>query len=181
MELTKEQLKIRNNALTIAKFEGYETESESTYGNIFYSDDNERTAIDTAYHSLWEWIMPVVQKINRIDNDRYTVKIMSMDVEIYDNITGQTLVDTGCKYQPEELIESVYEAVVSFIKLYNDNNKKEFEVTVKFLYSSKEDTKEWEGKPPYRFIDTIEKARQTAYHQLETCDTNLLTLEVKEV
>ena len=64
--LTKEQTIIRDNALLIANFEGYETENESTYGSIFYSEDNQRTAIDTAYHNDWNWLMAVVKKIENL-------------------------------------------------------------------------------------------------------------------
>lgn len=76
--------------------------------------------IDLKYHSSWDWLMPVVEKINLLDDYRYTVYIASMDTRIEDNITGDVVVDINCKHSIDELRKSVYEAVVEFIK--NQNN-----------------------------------------------------------
>lgn len=71
------------------------------------------------YHFSWDWLMDVVQKINILDDYSYTVIIKSMDVEIYNNTTGKVIFESEMKWQPNELIDSVYEAVVEFIKRYN--------------------------------------------------------------
>jgi hypothetical protein len=70
------------------------------------------------YHTSWDWLMHVVQKINLLDDYRYTVYIASMDTKIEDNITGNVIVDINCKHSVDELIQSVYKAVVEFIKEY---------------------------------------------------------------
>lgn len=108
MELTTEQLKIRNNALKIAKFEGYEVEEDSIYGNIFYSDDNERTAIDTGYHNSWEWIMTVVYQCLLITEDR---EWHEWDISIAETLRS---VD----------IKIVYDEVLKFIEFCNKENVK---------------------------------------------------------
>jgi len=72
------------------------------------------------FHLSWDWLMPVVEKINLLDDYRYTVYIASMDTRIEDNITGDVVVDINCKHSIDELRKSVYEAVVEFIK--NQNN-----------------------------------------------------------
>ena len=89
----------------------------------FISDKNQEyygSISDLQYHSSWDWLMHVVQKINLLDDYRYTVYIASMDTKIEDNITGNVIVDINCKHSVDELIQSVYKAVVQFIKEYND-------------------------------------------------------------
>ena len=68
------------------------------------------------YDSSWDWLMPVVEKINLLDDYRYTVYIASMDTKIVDNITGNVIVEIDCKHSVDELRQSVYEVVVEFIK-----------------------------------------------------------------
>jgi len=71
------------------------------------------------YHISWDWLMPVVEKINLLDDYRYTFLIASMDTQIVDNITNDVIVEVSCKHSVDELIKSVYEAVVEFIKQLN--------------------------------------------------------------
>lgn len=71
------------------------------------------------YHKSWDWLMEVVERINLIDDYRFTVYIASMDTRIEDNVTGNIVIDINCKHAVDELIESVYEAVVEFIKWHN--------------------------------------------------------------
>ena len=71
---------------------------------------------DLDYDSSWDWLMPVVEKINLLDDYRYTVYIASMDTKIVDNISGNVIVEIDCKHSIDELRQSVYEAVVEFIK-----------------------------------------------------------------
>ena len=71
------------------------------------------------YHTSWDWLMPVVEKINLLDDYRYTFLIASMDTQIVDNITNDVIVEVSCKHSVDELIKSVYEAVVEFIKQLN--------------------------------------------------------------
>lgn len=93
---------IIDNAVLIARFEGYEAENESTYGNIFYSEDNERTALDTAYHNSWNWLMPVVSKIS--DEKHWSL-----------NATLEWLSENQDR-DGLYSIEDVYQAVVEYIK-----------------------------------------------------------------
>ena len=71
------------------------------------------------YHESWDWLMPVVEMINLLDDYRYTFLIASMDTQIVDNITNDVIVEVSCKHSVDELIKSVYEAVVKFIKQLN--------------------------------------------------------------
>ena len=76
------------------------------------------------FHSSWNWLMPVVLKINTMDNFDYSVKIFTMDCQI-ENSKGEIIVRCECKYNPDELINSVWEAVVEFIKWYNSWKEKQ--------------------------------------------------------
>ena len=75
------------------------------------------------YHTSWDWLMPVVEKINLLDDYRYTVFIASADTKIVDNVTNNVIVEVSCKHSVDELIQSVYEAVVEFINQYNNEKQ----------------------------------------------------------
>ena len=80
------------------------------------------------YHTSWDWLMPVVEKIEEIAMEevkgvykvhRFRVIFNFTQAEITDMSTGMTVGygDTGMK------LESTYEAVVEFINWYNKNKK----------------------------------------------------------
>jgi hypothetical protein len=125
------QEEILNGNRVIALFMGLRPKMESpdiyTYSDMPYISIREYSAEKVMdgivsyakYHSSWDWLMPVVQHINILDNNRYTIQIMSMDVYIHDNVKGGVIFQSEMKHQPDELINSVYEAVIEFIKWYN--------------------------------------------------------------
>ena len=102
MQLTEEQKQIRNNALLIAKFEGFRVDEKTRYGSIFYSEDNQRTAIDTYYHNSERWLKPVLDKIEDI---------------LFNNVGKIGYYDESLE---SDDIETRYIAVVEFIKWYNE-------------------------------------------------------------
>lgn len=85
----------------IASFEGFKTYVMNGYLNVEYSDDNIRTIQDTHYHSSWDWLMPVVQKIK--------------DTPTYGSTDGIDFV-LNCDLTKENL----YKSVVEFIKYHNE-------------------------------------------------------------
>ena len=112
-----------NNKL-IAEFLGYNTYESNGYINIEFSEDNTRTLQDTHYHSDWNWLMEVVEKIESIKIETYKVR-----VDIYFNCCQinpthweQLISIYGNK---ETKIEAVYNACIEFIKWYNENSAKE--------------------------------------------------------
>jgi hypothetical protein len=85
-------------------------ENRATYGN------------DLRYHTSWDWLMPVVEKIESIENELgylYSVTIMNKN---QCEITNENEYICGGGFENLETtkIEAVYEAVVGFIKLYNE-------------------------------------------------------------
>lgn len=75
------------------------------------------------YDTDWNWLMEVVEKINIMDDYLFSANIWSMDVTIYNNDSGEIIFRSECKWQPDELIKAVHEAVVEFIKWYNTTAK----------------------------------------------------------
>lgn len=64
------------------------------------------------YHSSWDWLMPVVEKIEAIeDSDNYEVDIFGncCQIGISENAIGETK------------IEATWNAVILFIQWYNQN------------------------------------------------------------
>lgn len=66
----------------------------------------------------WNWLMAVVDKIDCMDDYRFTVKMHWHFTEILDNNDkGVTLVDVGVS---GDRLKNTYDAVIKFIKLYKD-------------------------------------------------------------
>ena len=104
---------VENNKL-IADFMGYEKYTYRGYTMYVFEEDNHRTEVDLHYHKNWNWLMDVVEKIDSIG---YSVNISSSMVYINsDNgrIVNPILIGVKTK------IECLYEAVVEFIKWYNE-------------------------------------------------------------
>lgn len=89
--------------------------SEGHNGLVWYDWDG---AKDVLYHESWDWIMPVIKKIDEIPSEF---------------ITGSKYVAVPKKHDEliDEIRESVsfvmimesWQAVVEFIKWYNQNSK----------------------------------------------------------
>tara|TARA_R110002167_G_scaffold265541_2_gene472264 strand:+ start:435 stop:749 length:315 start_codon:yes stop_codon:yes gene_type:complete len=103
---------MKNNKV-IAEFMGHHTYESNGYIMISYSDCNERTLQDTHYHTSWDWLMPVLNKIDSYANEKLSF------LEFDDYRTNWSMIDRPSKYQ----IKDVYDQVVQFIEWYNKKNK----------------------------------------------------------
>lgn len=81
------------------------------------------------YHQSWDWLMPVVEKIETLFDNRVTVLIQSGEYAIwlhnkeeYEKSNYNTY-DYYSSDWKENKIEAVYEQVVKFIKWYNQQEK----------------------------------------------------------
>ena len=89
----------------IAEFMGLETPDGCYFEHLTKEGNRELTHhILLQYHTSWDWLMPVVQKCYKIDNE-----------EGFDS-----LVDAVSTLD----LDGTYQAVVEFIKEYNDDNNK---------------------------------------------------------
>lgn len=74
------------------------------------------------HHSSWDWLMPVVEKINTISIQNYGemgVYIKPFTCYIGSDETDPVIITTFGNYP--KLIEMVWSAVVTFIRWYNQN------------------------------------------------------------
>lgn len=69
------------------------------------------------YESSWDWLMPVVEKIDSLDDGKYIVIIDPMITIISEN--GEAVVNECQAFDGR--IKNTYGAVVEFVKWYNQN------------------------------------------------------------
>ena len=117
-------MNIKENML-LAEFLGWEVDSFSVVSTKQHSiilNLERRRVFDLAlkFDIDWNWIMLVVEKINTIEDCRFTFQIMSMDVEIHDYLKGGLYLDFFSGNTPDQLLKSVYEACVKFVKKYTN-------------------------------------------------------------
>ena len=112
---------METNNKIIAEFLGYIDNGCSEEGFLIDPKTNYDICIDSLqFHSDWNWLMEVVEKIESIKIETYKVK-----VDIYFNCCQinpthweQLISIYGNK---ETKIEAVYNACIEFIKWYNEN------------------------------------------------------------
>lgn len=68
---------------------------------------------EMSYHTSWDWLMPVVEKINSFPDYGIVFFKSVCHVNDYDTLLFETNVGKDGK-----LIDAIYEAVVQFIKYY---------------------------------------------------------------
>lgn len=110
----------------IALFMGYtedEIQAEDWCGcNVLVECDitGDKNLVSSDYHSSWDWLMPVVEKIEETEYN-YDTRIH------YDALEGAYFVDIvdwgnaerACQTSYISRIDAVYKAVIEFIKWYN--------------------------------------------------------------
>ena len=83
----------------------------------FFSPD------EMQFHTSWDWLMPVVEKIEStsIDNKDNSDRFFNVMIEVFEcNINGGEI--SICKSANTKR-KAIYQAVVEFIKFYNNKNK----------------------------------------------------------
>jgi hypothetical protein len=70
------------------------------------------------FHSSWDWLMPVVEKINTT----HAVNIGRISCQISHILDQENPISAIVCGDTSKLHETVYTAVVEFIKWYNENN-----------------------------------------------------------
>ena len=121
---------IENNKL-IAEFMGWkenkDMEVKLTSGGItYYFQKNDEACIPETmcYHSDWNWLMKVVEKIESIEDGIYQVDILQEGCNILKRCALFIDKRVGKLESDTTKIESVYLACIEFIKWYNEQNKK---------------------------------------------------------
>lgn len=126
---------IEGNKL-IAEFMGWEKSPYPNTPDKLYRDDdkNEKQlsihVSQLLYHSSWDWLMPVVDKIEQVSINHYTgftVDIRRKHCCIYCHQKGRMdgiIYQTEWNKERETKILTVWEACVQFIQWYNENKIK---------------------------------------------------------
>ena len=92
-----------------------DVDSDDENAQHFYTPD------EMKYHTSWDWLMPVVEKIEDIEckeTSTDTVGYHLYDIEIRQNVT--TIHGTNIEETVGDKLFNTYSAVVEFIKEYND-------------------------------------------------------------
>ena len=76
--------------------------------------------IPLQYHSSWDWLMTVVEEIET--DERFDVNILQYGTIITDN--QKEVVNNVADISFDRKIDHVYDAVVKFIKFYNESKTK---------------------------------------------------------
>lgn len=90
----------------IAEFMGHDVPN----GYLNGSDRNSK------YDTSWDWLMPVVEKIERIKGVHLVISELGCDIYSFGKRVSDSREDTK--------IKTVYKAVVSFIKWYSNQPQK---------------------------------------------------------
>ena len=125
-----------NNKL-IAEFMGVDSQILSTNNVHSWSDapfyyiteDSKEKVMEgvskySKYHTSWDWLMPVVEKIEctPIDNDDNSDNFFNVMIEVFEcNINGGDICICENGHTKRE---ATYNAVLEFIKQYNDEQNK---------------------------------------------------------
>ena len=86
------------------------------------------------YHELWDWLMPVVEKIENMEDIKFAVIITQNVCSIkYSDIRATTykpIVSIASDYSGDNTkLSNTYKAIVKFIKWYNEKSNQQSEVT----------------------------------------------------
>ena len=107
-----------NNKL-IAEFMGIPSYEFRGYTMFEFEDDNHRTDVDLHYHTSWEWLMPVVVKIESRIGASIIIGRMFCEIKYTNPLNESENFDV--RMSSVLKINAVYSAVVEFIKWYNEN------------------------------------------------------------
>jgi hypothetical protein len=89
----------------------YRLRSESEYQATYVSE--------MKFHISWDWLMPVVEKIENIG---FSVKIQRLKTSIHPLVEDKELFGFVCGDVSKKL-EITYDTIVQFIEFYNQKNK----------------------------------------------------------
>lgn len=116
----------------IAVFDGKVKHDDGKYAYPYFTDENSKGfyyPFQLEYHSSWDWLMPVVRKIEQIENGRFGFTVDPWEVVIidyggcYDGKREVEIVSIHREREPDDkhevLLRDYYEAVTKFFEWYN--------------------------------------------------------------
>ena len=77
---------------------------------------------ESHYHNSWDWLMPVVEKIE--GDERFDVDILQNGTRVVDySVSPDPIVCNVADISFENKIDHTYDCVVKFIQWYNQNKE----------------------------------------------------------
>ena len=108
----------------IAEFLGYTKYTWRGHTMYVFEDDNHRAEVDLHYHSDWNWLMRVIEKIESLptmkDNGNFFFEIHQDSVTVFNSTRMDIIIEVMGQ---GSRINNVYQAVIEFIQWYNQQNK----------------------------------------------------------
>lgn len=99
----------------------YSTEGE--YINIASLMDAEEIEDDLKYHSSWDWLTPVIEKIESLNVSTEIAYRQGLKAHVCTLLSYDPNVELSITEMGKSKIEITYLAVVEFIKWYNKSKK----------------------------------------------------------
>ena len=117
-KMNREEIKLIAEFMGMTEYE-YPTDMPE-WVNIYGS--NEKNYINFRYHSSWDWLMPVVEKIGKEYDVRITWQPTAINVTYIDrpDVFDSEISSMGGM----TALENTYRSVVKFIEWFNKNKKK---------------------------------------------------------
>ena len=122
--------KVENNMIYFKEDTGYECYSIEYWDGTVFRPKLYKSCLPAPskpYHSSWDWLMPVVEKIEDTHANKdlhygHRFKIDNWEIVVQDCLSGKI----RCSVSPASVrisskIDAVYQAVIEFIKWYNEN------------------------------------------------------------
>lgn len=92
------------------------------WDRIYLYNGEWKPARKLKYHLSWDWLMPVIEKIEQIESGRFGWCIDPFDIVITDYCNDEKEIINIVRDRPDsKLISDCYEAVISFIQWYKNN------------------------------------------------------------
>jgi hypothetical protein len=123
------QVGIGNENVLIAEFMGAQINEKRKFLYFPLPVNKAWDFVDLQYHTSWDWLMPVVEKIEQLYIGEYVafmVEIKNQSCCIYCHYKDQqdgVIYRTPYLSRRENKIEAVYLAIIAFIKWYNTQSK----------------------------------------------------------
>lgn len=104
------QKEIKEGNILIALFDGWKHSGKSgNLVNFYYKENQQSHSDDLEYHSSWDWLKPVLEKIGNIEYSSVSGMREYMNVNFSES-----------KIHIYQKIDIVFPAVVGFVKWYNE-------------------------------------------------------------
>jgi len=108
---------IEGNKL-ISEFMGLRSFEDDRYGKMWTNPVDKGSCFTLQYHSSWDWLMPVVEKLESLG---YGFTVDPWGMEVIEYLSGEEELIIKIQKDEETKLEQYYYCVLETIKWYNSN------------------------------------------------------------